>query len=137
MERIFMLHFADAAELGMPFDPIFIGDSAFVVLRFSQRKGKAFPACFTSVIAIRSGKCCTTITTSNIFQSIFFFPVLEYDWIVCYEGNRHKILKEARKICIFGKIYWKIWCASFRTRYAKWFFSACAICITILLLIHI
>lgn len=29
MERTFMLHFADAAELAMPFAPIFIEDSAF------------------------------------------------------------------------------------------------------------
>lgn len=29
MERTFILHFADAAVLGMPFGPIFIEDSAF------------------------------------------------------------------------------------------------------------
>jgi len=52
MERTFMPHFADGAELAMPFGPIFIGDSAFSFCVSPNEKEERFPACFTSVIAI-------------------------------------------------------------------------------------
>lgn len=131
MERTFMPHFADGAELAMPFGPIFIGDSAFSFCVSPNEKEERFPACFTSVIAIWSGKCCIAITTSNIFQPIFFSRSGIRSDRLLREGNGNKILKEARKICTFEKIRRKILRVSFSMRYTKLFSSTYAIHIVV------
>lgn len=127
MERTFMPHFADAAELGMLFGPIFIGDSAFSFCISSNEKEERSPFYERDRYLIRKMLYCHyNEQHSSIYP--FLSREIQLDHLL-REGNigtGNKILKEARKICIFGKIYRKILCALLSLKTCKTvFFYAC------------